>query len=122
MLREIPKVRQIEGEPHRRWFTDDHFDLVLWDDESRQIVGFQLCYDKHDGERANTWKEDSGFSLNAVDGGEDRPGRYKGSPILVDGAGFDAARVAAGFLGHSGELDSKSADFIYLKLLEYPKR
>ena len=64
MLREIPKVRQIEGEPHRRWFTDDHFDLVLWDDESRQIVGFQLCYDKHDGERAITWKEDSGFSLN----------------------------------------------------------
>ena len=122
MLREIPKVRQIEGEPRRRWFTDDHFDLVLWDDESRRIVGFQLCYDKQDDERAITWKENSGFSLNAVDAGEDRPGRYKGSPILVDGADFDAERVAAGFLGHSGELDSKSADFIYLKLLECPKR
>lgn len=120
MLHEIKDVRQIEDEPHRRWFTDEHFDLVIWDEES-SIVGFQLCYDKVHGERAVTWKLKSGFSHNAVDSGEDRAGRYKGSPILVADGAFDAERVAATFLGHSGALDAQSSDFIYLKLLGYPQ-
>jgi len=119
MLREISGVRQIEGEPHRRWFSDEHFDLVIWD-EGREIVGFQLCYDKSRGERALTWKAESGFTHNAVDDGEGRAGRYKASPILVADGSFDAGLVASRFLGHSGGLDSRSCDFIYLKLLEYP--
>jgi hypothetical protein len=118
MLHQIKDVRQIKDEPHRRWFTDEHFDLVIWDEET-DIVGFQLCYDKSRSERAITWKAESGFSHNAVDGGEDRAGRYKGSLILVADGVFDAERVAAIFLGHSGVLDAKSSDFIYLKLLEY---
>ena len=120
MLREIADVRQIEGEPLRRWFTDEHFDLVIWTNETRDIVGFQLCYDKAHSERALTWRVDSGFSHNAVDDGEGREGRYKATPILVADGIFDTAIVAAKFLGHSGTLDSKSCDFIYLKLLEYP--
>jgi hypothetical protein len=120
MLQQIKDVRQIKGEPRRRWFTDEHLDLVIWDEE-REIVGFQLCYDKAHGERAVTWKTESGFSHNAVDDGEDRAGRYKGSPILLADGVFDAERVAAIFLGHSGVLDAKSSDFIYLKLLEYPQ-
>ena len=119
MLREISAVRQIQGEPHRRWFTDEHFDLVIWDEESH-IVGFQLCYDKTQGERAVTWKEGSGFSHNAVDSGEDRPGRYKASPILTADGSFDAGTVASQFLGHSGNLDGGSCEFIYTKLLGYP--
>ena len=119
MLREISSVRQIQGEPRRRWFTDAHFDLVIWSEE-RHIVGFQLCYDKTRGERAVTWKEASGFTHNAVDSGEDRPGRYKAAPILVADDGFDAATVAAQFLGLSGDLDAGSCDFIYTKLLGYP--
>jgi hypothetical protein len=117
MLHEIKDVRQIRDEPHRRWFADEQFDLVIWDEEN-DIVGFQLCYDKSRDERAITWKLESGFSHNAVDGGEDRAGRYKGTPILTADGSFDAERVAAVFLGHSGALDAKSSDFIYLKLLE----
>jgi hypothetical protein len=120
MLREIKDVRQIKDEPRRRWYTDEHFDLVIWDAED-EIIGFQLCYDKNENERALTWKPDSGFSHHGVDGGEDRAGRYKASPILVIDGSFDSARVAAVFLGHSGVLDAKSSDFIYLKLLEYPQ-
>jgi len=57
MLREIP-TRQIPGEPPRRWFTSPDIDLFVWR-----------------------------YSHMAVDGGESRPGRYKGTPILVaDGA------------------------------------
>ena len=120
MLREIKDVRQIQDEPHRRWLTDEHLDLVIWDEES-EIVGFQLCYDKSHGERAVTWKLESGFTYNGVDGGEDRAGRYKGTPILIADGSFDAQRVAAIFHGQSGDLDAKSSDFIYLKLLEYPQ-
>jgi len=120
MLREMSSVRQIKDEPRRRWFQDEHFDLVIWNDESGEIVGFQLCYDKTRSERALTWKTASGFSHNAVDSGEDRPGRYKATPILVADGSFDAETVAAVFLGHSATLDQRSADFIYYKLLGYP--
>jgi len=120
MLREITGVRQIEGEPHRRWFTDDLLDLIVWDAES-DIVGFQLCYDKTHAERAVTWKAGSGFNHNAVDSGEGRAGRYKGSPILVADGGFDVQRVATSFHDQSGALDAGSSDFIYLKLLGYPR-
>lgn len=120
MLREIKDVRQIKDEPHRRWFTDEHFDLVIWDEEA-DIVGFQLCYDKSHGEHAITWKAGSGFIHNAVDDGEGRVGRYKGSPILVMDGRFEPRRVAAIFHCHSGTLDAKSSDFVHLKLLEYPQ-
>ncbi len=119
MLREIKDVRQVKDEPHRRWFSDEHFDLVIWDEEA-DIVGFQLCYDKAHSERAVTWKVESGFRHNGVDSGEGRAGRYKGTPILVADGSFDAGTVAAQFLGHSGGLDAKSFDFIYMKLLGYP--
>jgi hypothetical protein len=119
MLREINNVRQIVGEPSRRWFTDARLDLVVWTDRG-QTVGFQLCYDKQHGERAVTWKADSGFKHNAVDTGEDRPGRYKATPILVADGSFDPQGVAADFLEQSGDLDPGSRDFIYMKLLEYP--
>ncbi|MGE5626111.1 MAG: hypothetical protein ACM3ZT_11255 [Bacillota bacterium] len=120
MLREIADVRQIDGEPLRRWFTDEHFDLVIWVNERRDIVGFQLCYDKTNSERALTWRADSGFSHNAVDSGEKPAGRYKATPILAADGAFEPESVAAKFLGQSGVLDSRSCDFIYLKLLEYP--
>lgn len=121
MLREIPKVRQLKDEPTRRWFQDEHFDLVIWED-AEQIVGFQLCYDKSQSERAVTWQAETGFKHNAVDGGENEPGRYKATPILIADGSFDHESVATKFLGHSGSLDSSKRDFIYLKLLGYPDR
>ena len=120
MLREIASVRQIPDEPRRRWFSDEHFDLVVWNDEQGGVIGFQLCYDRAHAERALTWHADTGFSHNAVDDGESRPSRYKSTPILVADGEFDPQTVAATFLGHAGVLDSESANFIYYKLLEYP--
>lgn len=121
MLREIPNVRQVKDEPSRRWFQDEHFDLVIWS-EAEEIIGFQLCYDKSLGERAITWQAETGFKHNGVDGGEDQPGRYKATPILIADGSFDHETVSAKFLSHSGNLDAVSCDFIYLKLLGYPDR
>ena len=47
----LKNVRQIEGEPFRRWYADDYFDLFIWFDDNDKVTGFQLCYDKF-GQRA----------------------------------------------------------------------
>lgn len=45
MLRELANVRQVAGEPRRRWFFCHEIDLVLFEDE-QGICAFQLAYDK----------------------------------------------------------------------------
>ncbi len=65
MLRELADVRQIPGEPRRRWFADDYFDLIVWFDKRGQIIGFQLCYDLPRDEHALTWHEEHGVQSPA---------------------------------------------------------
>lgn len=83
MLREISDVRQIPGDPRRRWFTDETFDLIVWEYRAGGIAGFQLCYDNGGDQRALSWFPDGGLRHCAVDTGESRPGKPKGVPILV---------------------------------------
>ena len=117
MLLEIPKVSQTPGEPRRRWFTDENFDLIVWFDDADAIVGFQIAYDKKEQQKALTWFPAKGFSHNLIDEGEDRPGRYKGTPILVVDGVFDAFTIAESFYAESGQMDSEIADFVYQVLL-----
>ena len=120
MLREIANVRQIEGEPRRRWFQDEQLDLVVWEDPGQGVFGFQLAYDKQRDEHALTWMAGFGFSHERVDDGEGRPGRYKGTPILVSDGTFNMEDLAPNFLNLSEGLDKGLRDFIYKKLLDYP--
>ena len=120
MLREIANVRQVEGEPRRRWFQDEQLDLVVWEDPVQGVIGFQLAYDKQRDEHALTWMGGLGFSHERVDNGEGRPGRYKGTPILVSDGTFNMEDLAPDFLALSEGLDRALRDFIYKKLLEYP--
>jgi hypothetical protein len=76
MLSEIRNARQVEGEGFRRWFTDDYFDLIVWYGNDRRLIGFQLCYDKQERERALTWTLEHGFQHNRIDSGE-VPGHSK---------------------------------------------
>ena len=84
MLREISDVKQNSGEPRRRWFSDENFDLIVWEDGG-EVAGFQLCYEKGGDQRAVTWFPESGLRNCAVDNGEDRPGKPKSAPILLCG-------------------------------------
>jgi hypothetical protein len=95
MLKEVPSVRQIEGEGRRRWFTDEYFDLIVWYDRGR-IQGFQLCYDKGGRERALTWRGE-GFTHHAVDTGEDDRRGFKATPILVADGLLDRDDLAERF-------------------------
>lgn len=115
MLREVQNVRQIEGEPFRRWFASDWFDIIVWYD-NLEISGFQLCYDKHNKERALTWKKDGAWRHLGVDDGEGRDMHHKASPILVADGSFDAGPVVERLMMESQELPSELLGFISQQL------
>lgn len=122
MLKEIPQVRQVAGEPQRRWFVDDEFDLIVWLDDAQRILGFQLSYNKNTPEqRALTWKPREGYTHDKVDDGEDRPGNHKSTPILVPDGAFDYKHTAQRFQTACDNLELELAQFIYNKIMAYPK-
>jgi hypothetical protein len=119
-LTEIPAVRQIPGEPPRRWFASQSLDLIVWLDDSGSPAGFQLCYDKLRAERALTWKPDSGFLHHAVDDGERGGLRYKRTPVLVEDGRFDAVRVSELFARASATLPREIVEFVSARLRQHP--
>jgi len=117
----LPKyVKQIPGEPRRRWFEDNYFDLLVWENESGQIVQFQLSYDKRHNQRSLIWKEQIGYTHNKVDDGENKPGKYKAAPILVEDGVFDFGIIAEKFMLKSKDIDTQISTFVYNKIREYP--
>jgi len=116
----LPKyVKQIPGEPHRRWFEDNYFDLLIWENEAGQIVEFQLCYDKLHHQRSLIWKEKVGYRHNKVDDGENKPGKYKAAPIFLDDGLFDTAAIADKFRYKSKNIDKKVSTFVLNKINDY---
>ena len=118
MLKEVGKVRQVRNEGPRRWFADSYFDLVVWYDDSDNIIGFQLCYDKTKNERALTWQSEGGFHHDRIDDGE-VPFRIKRTPIIVKDGVFEKRKIAERFKKESSELDQDLANFVYEKISEY---
>jgi hypothetical protein len=119
MLREITAVRQNSSEQQRRWFTDADMDLFVWFCD-QVPTGFELSYGKGGVEHSMSWKRDIGFSHHYVDDGENRPGRYKMTPIMLDHPEPNIRQIARNFLAASEALDPALADFIYARLLEHP--
>ena len=119
MLIEVTNVRQINGEPRRRWFTNEYFDLYVWLDEGDDIVGFQLCYEKLANERSLTWMREFGYTHDRIDEG-DKPGRLKGTPIVVKNGHFDHEKIANIFNKESREIEDRISRFVYEKILKYP--
>ena len=119
-LTEVVSVRQVPGEPRRRWFVSDEFDLIVWSDDSGAPSAFQLCYDRPRTEHALIWKPDLGFLHAVVDDGENRGGKYKGTPLLVADGHFDANRVSQRFAQASAHLPPDIADFVSTTLRQHP--
>jgi hypothetical protein len=119
MLTEIQNVRQIPGEGFRRWFSDNYFDLIVWYDDERKLVGFQLCYDKVGRERALTWTREHGFQHNRIDSGE-IAGHIKMSPVIVADGDFGSERVAELFNKESARIDQAVSRFVYSAVKRYP--
>ena len=119
MLTEYKKVRQIEGEPKRRWFSDDFFDLIVWFLKGKDILGFQLCYAKPSDQRAITWKWPDAYFHQRIDDGETRPGKHKATPILVPDGRFDYQVIAEKFRKESTDIDPEISKFVFEMLSQY---
>jgi hypothetical protein len=119
MLREIPNVRQVPGEPRRRCFFSHRQDLWVWFDDDGVPVAFQLSYGKYRDEHAIRWKAAKGFVHERVDDGENA-GVVKQAPILVHDGPSVAAHVIGEFLAISGELPPDIVQFVVARLREHP--
>lgn len=122
MLQEIPRdrVKQLKGEDNCRWFRDDYFDLFVWIGHENGIRGFQLYYDIFRDQRALFWNEPSGYSHHVVDDGENRPGKPKGSPMVMDGGRFEKDTVINEFNRRNHAMDRHIADAILNVIRHYP--
>jgi hypothetical protein len=119
MLRELSGVQQIKGEPLRRWFYDHDIDLVIWQDDSGEIVSFQLAYDKTLDEHSLSWHRDRGTKHYVVDDGEGE-GLSKRTPFLNLNRAADPIKVLDKFLSRSLEMQRDVADFVVARLREMP--
>jgi len=120
MLQEIPKTRQIEGEPFRRWFADERFDLIVWYSTDRSIIGYQLCYRDDTDEHALTWLKASGFSHRQVDSGENRSSRHKMTPILLPDGIFSKNQILERFERNCIAINPEVAQTVIKTLKMYP--
>lgn len=117
MLKEYP-ASQHKGDPPRRWFLDDYFDLIIWLDDGPAPYGFQLCYDRAGEERSLTWTRRGGYRHDVVDTGEAEPTKNN-APMLVANGPFPAATVLERFRTASISLDRPLRAFILEKLRCY---
>lgn len=120
MLQEVTNARQIPGEPPRRWFSSDTFDLIVWLGSDDGITGFQLCYREGTDHKALTWLRDRGFTHKRVDDGEGRPQRPKMTPILVPDGVFERDHVLALFRKESRQIEPQLTRFVVETIKKYP--
>ena len=114
---EIRNVYQKYGDPFRRWFSDDYFDLIIWENDKEQLIGFQLCYDIKGNEKAITFSDDK-FSHNKIDQGEDNPNKNL-TPILVADGVFDKQSILSKFEKDSTNIDDQVREYVINKIREY---
>lgn len=121
MLQEFTEVSQSK-DSFRRLFYDNFFDLFVWYKRKRgEIIGFQLCYDKENGERSLIWKANLGYIHGNIDNGENRPGRSKQSPVLVQDGILDNITLAKKFKQNSNHLEKEIFDLVYTQIVGYTK-
>jgi len=114
---EIKNVHQKTGDPFRRWFSDNYFDLIIWYNDEKEIIGFQLCYDIKENEKAITYS-DGKFSHNKIDQGEDNPSKNR-TPILVADGIFDELKVLPKFEESAKNLENEIKEYVFRKITEY---
>jgi len=120
VLREITDVRQIPGDPRRRWFTDESMDLYAWLDEKDEIAGFQLTYGKPFDEKALTWKRGGIVLHTRVEEGAS-PGKYPGSPLLMPDGAVDADHVLREFKDRAKDIEWGIVECVTVQLSELPR-
>jgi hypothetical protein len=117
MLKEAKSVRQIPGEPFRRWYTDNETNLIVWLDQYR-IVGFQLIVPNGNDQAVFTWHEGREVTVTSLDDGEGNMGHLKMTPILSKAHAVDRLAAFRHFKAVSAELPSGLSHLIEQKITE----
>ena len=118
MMNEIKHIKQHVSEPKRRWFFDPEMDLTVWLNETDDIIGFQLTYDRPLSPHALTWIKEKGYFHNRVDDGEcPETMAEKGTPILLPDGNIDTEKIGDEFRRKSEDIDRELAEFVYNKIL-----
>ena len=115
MLREIGNVRQYPGQLFRRWFNDEALDLFVWYHADGSIAGFQLCFDKDTRERALTYTDENGYSINEVEA--NGSAWDMSSPVLaMPGTEFPRVALLAQLRERGEVLDRRLYEYLTEKL------
>ncbi len=117
MLYEIIGVKSYINEPHRKWYFDQHIDLTVWFDETDQIIGWQLVYDKNYNPQALTWTIKTGYKHFNNDGKPDNPLKYNMGSI-IKGIKIDLEKLRTQFKQKSQNIDKRISGFIDFCLKE----
>ena len=115
-------VRQDSSDYVRRWFFDDHFDLIAFYNPDGTIHGFQLCYDKPDDEKALTWYSDRGLSHHAVDTGEQTPWVNRSPMFAMTDGRARMPQLLAAFSEADAGVPDQLASLVVEKIGEYGRR
>jgi hypothetical protein len=99
MLREHVNVRQEPGQ-RRRWFEDDHMDLIVWLEADGAVRGFQLCRSSE----ALTWRRGAGFEFGRIDEGDDSPLKNQ-TPVIVPNGNVAWDDMIVQFRSRSAQLE-----------------
>ncbi len=118
MFVEIPHVRQVTGDPNRKWFRSDAMDLIVWFSPKGAMKGFQLCYNRGPCEHALTWLEGKGSTHDRIDDGESWT-RHKMTPILEADGALDKAALLKAFDAESANLAPEIKALVRQKVLEF---
>jgi len=102
---------------NRRWFSDDYFDLIVWYDTDRRLIGFQLCYDMQGNEHAFTWREGTGTAHHRIDSGESSPLKNM-TPVLVPVGAVPYNMLARQFRERAANIDADITALVLRKLSE----
>ena len=121
MLIELTGISQKNEKYRRRWFEDNYFELIAWQDSYGGIYGFQLCYERFGNERTLTWKSDTGFDHEKIDDSRTM-GSMPATAILVPDGVFPSDMIIDEFRSRSGNIDEAISGFVIDKLLEYRNR
>jgi len=119
MLKEEKNIRQSPGEPPRRWFADEFFDLIVWLEPDGSVWGFQLCYDREYKPRALTWTKPDGYKHSGIDAGESAGGGHKSSPVLAQDGTFDTKTTGSRFEEASLDMPPAIRSFVLEKVKAY---
>jgi hypothetical protein len=121
MLKEY-QAKNHKGEPRRRWFSNEYFDVYVWQERESAVTKFELCYDKKGRERALAWAEGVGFCHYLIDSGEISPVKNRAPILVADTEIIPIEELLERFTRESSQIQQEIRSFIIEKITKEMKK